>query len=220
MLELGEGTYRHARGGGVVLRVEVETRRSHPSCTWLVYLADFSWQAWNSKTVFWASCPYSYWMGRRLSQFLLNRSASILVADRVIFPESETDPVILPLEALLFLPLVLKLGIYFLFFHGYRGLLWSGLQWLAHTPHHCAVFSQPGVFLALCCLWGIAPPKALCTLCLLCRKQWFFQTCHGFGLTLRLCDYHLMPVSLTVLWSMSPSSADDGNTRARHVTGA
>ena len=46
-------------------------------------------------------------------------SASIQVADRVIFSESKTDPVILPLETLLFLPTGLKITNIFLFsFHG------------------------------------------------------------------------------------------------------
>ena len=44
----------------------VETRRNHPYFMWLVYTADFPRQAWNSKTIFWASCPYSYQVVKEL----------------------------------------------------------------------------------------------------------------------------------------------------------
>ena len=51
-------------------------------------------------------------------------SASVQVADKVIFSESKTDPVLLSLETLLFLPSGLKIRNIFLFsFHGQQSLL-------------------------------------------------------------------------------------------------
>lgn len=87
------------------------------------------------------------WEGVILNSFS-SHSASIPVADRVIFPESETDPVILPLEALLFLPAGLKIRNYFLFFFmATEASCDLGFSGSLTPPHHCAVFSQPGVFL-------------------------------------------------------------------------
>lgn len=83
-----------------------------------------------------------------------------------------------------FFPLVLKLEIISFFFHGYRGLLWSGLQWLAHTPSPLCCLLPAWCFLALCCLWGMPLPKPFAHCVCYAGSSDFFQTCHGFGLTL------------------------------------
>ena len=126
-------------------------------------------------------------------------SASVQVADKVIFSESKTDPVLLSLELCYFFPLVLKLEIYFLFlFTAGKASCDLGFTGSLTAPHLRAIFSQPGCFL-LCYLWGVPLPRALCALCLLCRKHCFFSDLPWFQSYTHLRDYHLMPASLTVL---------------------
>lgn len=197
-----------------------ETRWSHPYWTWLVYLVDYPQQAWNSKTVFWASCPYSYQMVKELP---LIPSPVALHPFRWqtewSFQKAKLIQSSFHWKLCSFFPLVLKLQIYFFFlFMASKASCDLGFTGSLTPPHHCAVFSQPGFFLlsAICGACLSQSPLQ----CLLCRKQWFFSDLPWFQSYTRLCDYRLMPESLTVLWNVSASSADDGNTRARHVTGA
>lgn len=118
MLGAGEGTYRHARvevwssgSGGDKAELHLPVRGlsilqishgKHGTPRLFSFLGLLSIFLLDGKELYSIPSPIA--------------SASILVADRVIFPESETDPVILPLEALLFLPAGLKIRNIFPFF--------------------------------------------------------------------------------------------------------
>ena len=204
----------------------VETRRNHPYFMWLVYTADFPRQAWNSKTIFWASCPYSYRVVKELR--LIPSPVALQPAPlhpfrwqtKWFFQKAKLTQSSCHWKLCYFFPLVLKLEIYFLFlFTAGKASCDLGFTGSLTAPHLRAIFSQPGCFL-LCYLWGVPRPRALCALCLLCRKHCFFSDLPWFQSYTRLRDYHLTPASLTVLWNASASSADDCNTRAGHVIGA
>lgn len=51
-------------------------------------------------------------------------------------------------------------------------------------PHHCAVFSQPGVFLLSAVCGACLSQSPLHIVFAMPEAVIFFQTCHGFGLTL------------------------------------
>lgn len=171
MLELGGGHVQACRGGGVVLRVWWRQGGVTLPVRGLSIL-QISHGKHGTPRLF--SGPLVHILAGREGVILnsfSNRSASIPVADRVIFPESETDPVILPLEAPLFLPAGLKIRNDFLFFSWLPRPL---VIWASAARSHplTIVLSSPSLVFSCSLLSvGHASPKALCTLRLLCREQ-------------------------------------------------
>ena len=168
----------------------VETRRNHPYFKWLVYIADFPWQAWNSKTIFWASCPYS---SRTVKELRLIPSPVALQPaplhpfwwqTKWSFQKAKLTQSSFHWKLCYFFPLVLKLEIYFFFlFTASKASCDLGFTGSLTPPYLCAVFSQPGCFL-LCYLWGVPLPEPFAPYVCYAGSTAFFQTCHGFSLTL------------------------------------